>query len=44
MMKKFALAFGLLIAVAGILPALAGMAHAGDKVPCTAEYYGHLPC
>ena len=44
MMKKLAVMFAFLTAFAVTLPAFAGMAHAGGKVPCTAEYYGHDPC
>jgi hypothetical protein len=44
MMKKFAVMFAFLTAFAVTVPAFAGTAHAGEKVPCTAEYYGHLPC
>jgi len=44
MMKKLAVMFAFLTAFAVTLPAFAGMAHAGGKVPCTAEYYGHYPC
>jgi len=48
MLKKISLAFALATALAGALPAFAGMAlaqgYSAQFGECTTTYYGHGPC